>query len=243
MKVKNNRPEKGFTLIESLISLSLFLIIIISSLEFLITVKEHFFQLKEDQEIDISAFAALDKMRIDIQDSGRGLLIPQKLKVVTSLELDGNTLTIRSKEKDLALSSDLVSGSTQITLLSTSGVKKGQELSIHDRKKGETIVILAVDKKSVVLTSPINFSYPQLTTEVVLVKKISFYRDQKSQILRRKVNSSPAQPLLEGVDSIVFSYEETSNLAIVNLKMPEERTYEISVFPKNLDLASPEGTE
>lgn len=243
MQDSKNRTAKGFTLIESLISLSLFLIIIISSLEFFITVKEHFFQLKKDQETDISAFAALDKMRIDIQDSGRGLLIPQKLKVVNSLRLDGDTLTVRSKEKELALSSDLVSGSTQITLNSTSGVKKGQELSIHDRKKGETIVVLAIDKERIVLTSPLNFSYSQLTTEVLLVKKISFYLDQKTHIVRRKVNSSPAQPLLEEVDSLVFSYDEASNLANVNLKMPKERTYEISVFPKNLDLASPEKRE
>ncbi len=102
---------------------------------------------------------------------------------------------------------------------------------------------MAVDKESIVLTSPINFSYPQLTTEVLLVKKVSFYLDLKSQILRRKVNSSPAQPLLEGVDSIVFSYDKALNLATANLKILEERTYEISVFPKNLDLASPERTE
>ncbi len=243
MRNKKVISEKGFTLIESLISLTLFLIIIISSLEFLMTVKDHFFKLKKDQEMNISAFAALDKMRFDIQDSGLGLLIPQRLGVVTSVELDGDTITIRSKEKDLSLISDLVSGSTRITLHSTSGVKKGQELSIHDGKKGETAVILSVDKESIVLISPINFSYPQLPTEVLLVRKVSFYLDQEDQILRRNVNTSPAQPLLEEVEAVIFSYDDASNLVNVNLKTIEERTYEISVFPKNLDLAFPEGTE
>jgi hypothetical protein len=171
------------------------------------------------------------------------LLIPQKLRILNSLELKDNTITIRSKEKDLSLAGDLVSGSTRITLNSTSGVKKGQELSIHDGTKGETVVIWAVDKKSVVLSSPISFSYSQMATEVLLVKRISIYLDQKGQILRRKVNASPAQPLLEEVTSIVFSYDDASNLANVDLKTPEERTYEISVFPKNLDLALPERTE
>ena len=239
-KIISNR---GFTLIESLISLSLFLIMLISSLEFAMTVKDHFFKLKKDQEMDLSAFAALDKMRVDIQASGLGLVIPQEQGVVSGVQLDGKMLTIRSKEKDLILSSDIVSGSTRITLLSTSGLKKGQELSIHDGRKGEIAVIFSVDRESVVLTSPINFTYAQLTTQVLLVKRISLYLDLETQILRRKVNSSPAQPLLEEVDSIVFSYDETSNLVNVNLKTAEERNHEISVFPKNLDLASPQNSE
>lgn len=234
---------KGFTLIESLISLSLFLIIIISSFEFFITVKDHFFNLKKDQEKNISAFAALDKIRTDIQDCGLGLLTPHKLGILTSIELDGERITVRSKEKDLSLSSDIVSGCTRITLQSTSGIKKGQELIIHDGRKGETALIMSVDKESVILMSPVKLSYSKLTSEVLLVKKISFYLDQKGQILRRKVNSSPAQPLHEEVDSFVFSYDETSNLVNLNLKTTEERIYEISVFPKNLDLASPDETE
>jgi len=243
MCVKKKISNKGFSLIESLISLSLFLIIIIASLEFSMTIKDHFFNLKKDQEMDIAAFAALDKMRIDIQDSGLGLLIPQKLEFLTGFALDGDTIIIRSKEKGLFLQSDLVSGSTRILLHSTRGIKKGHELSIHDGRKGEKATVLSVDKESVILMSPINFSYSQLTAEVLLVKKISLYLDQKDRILRRKVNSSPAQPLLEQVDDILFSYDYASNLVNIKLKTVEERTNEISVFPKNLYLALPKEME
>lgn len=204
------------------------------------TAKDHFFQMKKDQELNISVYAALDKMRIDFQDGGRGLLIPHKLGVISCIELYDDKIITRSKDKTLSPTDNLVSGSTRITLHSTSGVKKGQELSIHDRQKGETVVALSVDKESVVLTSPIKFTYSLLTAEVFSVKKISFYLEQNNRILRRKVNSSPAQPLLHEVEAVEFSYDGTSNLVNVNLSLTEEKTYEIYVFPKNMDLASAE---
>ena len=174
------RHKKGFTLVEILISLSLFLIIIISSLEFFIVVKNHFFMLKKDQELEISAYAALDKMRIDFTESGIGLLIPQRLGVVKCVEFDGDKITVRRKDRDLSLTNDLISGSTRIALHSTTGIKKGQELSIQDRQKGEIAMISSVDKESVVLASPIKFSYKQLTAEALSVKKIAFYLDLKT---------------------------------------------------------------
>ena len=243
MSKRHIQYKKGSTLVEILISLSLFLIIIISSLEFFIAVKNHFFTLKKYQELEISAWTALDKMRIDFTDSGLGLLIPQKLDVLKCVEFDGDMITVRRKDRDLSLSNDLISGSTRIALHSTAGIKKGQELSIHDRQKGETAEVMSVDREGVILSAPLSFSYNQLTAQVFSVKKISFYLDQKGRVLRRKVNSSPAQPLLEEVDSVEFSYDDASNLINVSLKTTEERTYEISVFPKNLDLASPKKTE
>jgi prepilin-type N-terminal cleavage/methylation domain-containing protein len=240
---KKKGLEKGFTLIEVLICLSLFFIIIISSLEFFLTIKNHFFKLKKDQEMDISVFAALDKMRIDFQDGGLGLLIPQELGVISGIELDGDRITTRRKDIDLALANGLVSGSTRISLHSTTGLKKGQKLCVHDRQKGETVQILSADKEGVVLTSPIKFSYDQQKAEVLSVKTVCFYLDQKKRILRRKVNTSPAQPLLEKVEAAEFKYDDTSNLINVHLKMAEERTYERTVFPKNLKLATPDGKD
>ena len=54
---------------------------------------------------------------------------------------------------------------------------------------------------------------------------------------------SAVEPLLEEVEAVNFSYDNASNLINVSLKTSEERIYEISVFPKNLDLAIPERTE
>jgi hypothetical protein len=82
-----------------------------------------------------------------------------------------------------------------------------------------------------------------MISEVIVVKQTSFYLDHKSLILRRKVNSSPAQPLLEGAEAVVFTYETPSNLINASITTSEDKTYEISIFPKNLYLANPQTAE
>ena len=82
---------------------------------------------------------------------------------------------------------------------------------------------------------------------MILLEKISVYLDEAKKILRRKVNNSPSQPLCEDVAFFDFNYEKLSNLAGLRLgleskyskyKLNEEKAYEISVFPKNMALAS-----
>jgi len=95
-----------------------------------------------------------------------------------------------------------------------------------------------VDKKSILLSSPLKYSFIKGKAHVCLLKKISLFLDKDKHILRRKTNSSPAQPLLEDAASFWFSYEKTSNLARLQLALDsnKEKKYEISVFPKNAAL-------
>jgi hypothetical protein len=96
-----------------------------------------------------------------------------------------------------------------------------------------------VSKKSIVLSSPLKSSFPKEKTQVCLLKKISLYLDKDKQILRRKTNSSPAQPLLEDAAAFGFSCEKSSVLVKLHLALTsnKEKKYEISVFPKNAALA------
>ncbi len=239
--------RKGFSLIESLISLSLFLIIVLSSLEFFAYARTHFQILKEEQETNQAAYAALDKMRIDLLHGGSGLLIPAKLAVLDcAFEKDGR-LIIYTKEKELPLLDDPVAGQTRIFLKTTKKIKKNRELCLFDSNKGEVKSIASVYKGSLVLSSPLDFSYQKETTSMILLEKISLYLDDAKKILRRKVNNSPSQPLCEDVTFFDFNYQKSSNLARLRFglepkcskyKLDEEKVYEISVFPKNMALGS-----
>jgi type II secretory pathway pseudopilin PulG len=81
-KLKNRlRSEAGFSLIESLLSLSLFLIIFLSSLEFFGFTRDIFLKLKTKQEVKEAALATLDKMRFDLLKAGLGLQQPISLGV------------------------------------------------------------------------------------------------------------------------------------------------------------------
>ena len=231
--------EKGFSLIESTLALTLFLIVVLASLEFFGFTRNLFLKLKTKEETREAALSALDKMKTDLLAGGSGLLEPAQLGLLEGITQDEGTLVILSKEKNLTPLNDLLEGQTRIRLQSTRDVKKGREICIFDRSKGEVKFISRVGKKSIILSSPLNFSFLKEKTQFLLLKKISFFLDKDKQILRRKANSSPAQPLLEDAASFGFSLEKTSVLVRLHLALEsnKEKKYEISVFPKNAALA------
>jgi len=232
--------KSGFSLIESLLSLSLFLIILVSSLEFFTSTRNHFFDLKNEQELNMAAYATLDKIRMDLCECGRGLIAYQSLGLLDAIQTNGDTLIIQSKDMDISLGDDLVAGQTFIPLDSTAGIKKGQRLCIADPQKGEIKTVNSVDNLGLTLNASVNSFYAKNDTTVVLLRTVSFYLDTDNRILRRKVNTSPAQPLLEEVHSFDFVYEATSNIISLSLTLTtqEETEYETSIFPKNMALVS-----
>jgi len=231
--------ERGFSLMESTLALGLFLIVVLASLEFFGFTRSLFLKLKTKEETREAALSSLDKMRVDLLAGGSGLLEPIELGLLEGITQEEGTLVILSKEKNLSPLNDLLEGQTRIRLQSTHKVKKGREICIFDSHKGEVKPISHTDKKSIVLSSPLNFSFLKEKTQVFLLKKITLFLDKDKQILRRKTNSSPAQPLLEDASSFGFNLEEASVLVSLHLALEsnKEKKYEIFVFPKNAALA------
>jgi type II secretory pathway pseudopilin PulG len=230
--------KRGFSLIESLLSLSLFLFILLSSLEFFISTRNHFFNLKDEQEIDLAAYSTLDKIRLDLCECGRGLIVPQSMELFEAIQLTDGILVIHSKDKEILPESDLVAGQTFIQVVSTAGIKKGQKLCFTDLEKGEVKTIAAVDKHGLTLGSSLNYSYRKDEAAFILIRTLSFFLDSSRGILRRKVNASPAQPLLENVSAFNVFYEAKSNIVSLSLilKKREDKEYETFFFPKNMAL-------
>ncbi|NIM90589.1 MAG: hypothetical protein GTO17_06535 [Candidatus Aminicenantes bacterium] len=237
---RHQHREKGISLVESLLSLSLFFLLFFSSLQFFGFARNSFFKLKETETAREGALLALEKMKIDLLQGGLGLLGPSELGLCKGIEEKNLNLSILSKEKDFHLLDNIAAGQAQIFLETTQGMKKGREISIFDSKKGEIKGISSLKGNSITLDSPLNYSFLKEETRIILLKRTMLFFDAKKQIIRRKVNNSPSQPLLEEVVSFQFSYSEASNLLNLRLclKPEKEKTYEISVFPKNMALAS-----
>jgi len=235
----NKQDKKGFTLIESLISLSLFTLIVLAAMEFFSITQKHFHSLKDEYQTIEAAYLSLDKMRTDLSDAGFGLISPISMKLLEAIEAENTTLTIFKKQKNLETAANLVSGQTHIFINNTQQVKPGRQLCIHDQNKGEIKHINEVDKSSIVLSSSLQNSYLKDTLQIILLKKVSFYLDEAQHILRRKVNSSPAQPLLEETSAFAFNYDNISHFIELHLSLNnhKEKTYETSLFLKNLALA------
>jgi type II secretory pathway pseudopilin PulG len=234
---KQHFRNVGFSLIESLISLCLFLIIVLGSLEFFDFTRKYYFKLKEEQETKQDAFAALDKMRKDFEKAGCGLIHPIHLGLFEGINEKEKTIFILTEEESFALAGDLTQGQTKILSLNTKSVKSSSQLCLVDDTKGEIIAVSAVDTQGIVLSSPLNYSYSSQNSDLILLRKVTIFLDEKSHILRRKVNTSPSQPLLEDTSFFTWFYEKKSNLVQLQLGLKEKK-YEISVFPKNLALSS-----
>jgi hypothetical protein len=229
---------KGFSLIESLLSLAFFLMIILSSLEFFGTTRKIFFRLREAQETSAGSVAALEKIRIDLLHAGQGLAQPINLGVIDGIELKNETLGLIIGEKSYPLIADLSPGQTTVRLPDTEGLRPGREICIYDGSQGEVLSIESVDKTAMRLSLPPMNLYRQQDGRIVLLQKILFYLERGTSILRRKVNASSAQPLIEGVRFFGFSYNGHSSLAQVQIGLEKEpeKTHEISVLLKNVAL-------
>jgi prepilin-type N-terminal cleavage/methylation domain-containing protein len=234
------RQEKGFSLIESLISLSIFLAIVLASLEFFGFSRSLYLKLKIQEETGLAAFSALERMKTDVLRAGLGLLDPIHLNLLEGITKADEALIILSEEKNLSPVTNLFEGQTRIQLESTEGIKKERDICIFDSSKGELKSISSVEKKSIVLSSPLSFFFLKEKTRLVLLEKISLFYDSEEQTIRRKVNSSPAQPLLEEAASFNFDYEKTTNIVRLRLALTsrKEKIYETSVYPKNTALAN-----
>lgn len=227
--------EVGFSLLESVISLFFFLLIVLFSLDCFMVTKKHFGQLQESEKSNTAAYAALDRMRRDILDAGLGLMKPMALKILEGISQDQEKLIILSKDKDLAGTGDLESGQQRIPLAQSQNLKSGQLICILSSDSGEVHSIVSTTQDSILLDTPLDSNYLHEKTSLFSLRRVSLFFDENAQIIRRKVNASPAQPLLEEVSLFECDFLRDSNLVRLHfcLMIDEERHYETTVFPKN----------
>jgi hypothetical protein len=233
--------RRGFTLTEVMIGLGLALFMIIAAFEFFGITRELFGKIKGEETETQSAEAALDKIRTDLRRAGQGLVAAMRNAAIAGVETDGATVTVALAERSYDLSQDLAAGQTRVGLTTTSGLGDQRVICLVENGTGEIHAVSAVETAAVVLDEPLREAFSRTGGRVHLIEKISYYLDEPAGILRRKVNASSAQPLLEDVAAVEFRYDAAANLARAgfSLRNGKERKYETSVFPKNIGLARP----
>jgi len=234
------REQRGFSLLEGLISLFLFLLIILFCLECFLNVRKHFAKLKVTETSNTAVYAALDRMRKDLSEAGSGLVDALRLQILKGINDEQGILVVLSGDENLLCGDALYSGQQRIPTSDADRVKKGQTVGLFNPYGGEVHSVISTDADSIVIDSPLLFDYPMENARFVLLRKISLYLDKSSGVIRRMVNASPAQPLLENVASFTFDYTEHTNLVRLDLTLTgsEEEKYETMLFPKNTAMAS-----
>ena len=234
----------GFSLVESLLGMALSLFVITSSLQFFGLAQKVFFQLKEREEAGQGALAALDKMRIDLLHAGRGLAGEMALGLTEAARATDDELRTTSLEKPLRLTGTARAGDIRLLLASTADIASGQEICLSDGSAGEVRTVAAVGHGAVSLREPLARDYSLDTAAVSLLENVAYFVDGPARILRRRVNSGSAQPLLENIAAAIWLYDPEARLVRVRLELSVEgaHPHETTVFLKNSALAGSSGT-
>lgn len=236
--IRQNRCDGGFTLFESLLAVSLLVLILAGAIELSRFSKRFFFRLKDSQEFNQEIWAAQDLIRRDLASAGSGLSALISAGLISGLENEGMSLAIYSEETSFPLPYEVASGSQIIELTTTDSFSRGQLIALIEESKAETATIEKIEKGRLILSKPALEGYKSGTARIIAVKKICYFLDEKTRILRRKVNLSPAQPLIEEVASLAWAIDPFGFINIsLTFNKELDAIHEIKMAAKNVLLA------
>jgi type II secretory pathway pseudopilin PulG len=230
--------RKGFSLLESLVGIVVFLFIICGSLEFFGTARRVFFRLRDREESSQAAWAAMEKIQTDVRLAGQGLARPMRLGLVSAWEHDdGKSILIRGGSGP-RLTADAAPGQTMLMVSETEESWAGRTVCLFNKTIGETALVLSSGGGILELASPLANGYRAAETSTVVLQKTTLYLDDAQGVLRRKADASPAQPLCEDVDAFEFSFDASSCLAAVRLALASapEKPYVLKTLARNAAL-------
>jgi hypothetical protein len=232
-----NRP--GLTLFETLLSLALFTGIVLGGYDFFSRARRMFFRLRTAQDTGERVQSALDRIRLDILDAGRGLSDPIRREILQAVETTEDGPVFRSSELAVPMALDAPAGSSEVTVADGEGFAAGQEVCLVDRSHAECGVLRSADGPSLVLAAPLGTGFSGAGTTVIQIRRIFYPWPAGDGILRRKVNAASAQPLMEEVAAFRCSYDKAANLARIGIRpaADQESEYAVTIFPKNAALA------
>jgi hypothetical protein len=235
--MSRNRP--GLTLIETLLSLALFTGIVLGGYDFFSRARRMFFRLRTAQDTGERVQSALDKIRLDILDAGRGLSDPIRREILQAVETTEDGPVFRSSDLAVPMALDAPAGTSEVTVADGEGFAAGQEVCLVDRSHAECGVLRSADGPSLVLAAPLGTGFSGACTTVIQIRRIFYPWPAGDGILRRKVNAASAQPLMEEVAAFRCSYDKAANLARIGIRpaADPESEYAVTIFPKNAALA------
>ena len=236
--------RSGFTLLECLIGLAISLVVIVAGLGFYASAQKTFARLQAREEAGQAALAAIDKMKINLLHAGQGLAREISLGLVRAAETAAGELRLTAAEQTLALAAGAGAGDTRLSLLSTAGLTPGRRIALRQGGAGEVRTVARVEAGAVLVDAPLERAYEPASASVSLLELVAYYRDDASRILRRRVNASPAQPVLEGLSAADWSLDAAAGLVHLHLELDLQGApaHEATIFLKNSALASRFGT-
>jgi type II secretory pathway pseudopilin PulG len=231
------------TLIECLLSLAFLSFLLAAGMGSFALAGRMFARIREAQEERQAVMAALDKVKYDARRAGEGLAeLNAAAAGLQSIRISATGLEIVFAEQAFTLEEEVPAGAWSIRISAASyiGFSAGREMIVGDPAAAETFTISSVSGHELNLDHAAQVPHPAGGTSGALLERVLYSLDGPKGTLRRRVNGSTAQPVMEGVKEAVFEYDAASNIFMTRLVSSSkgELTDGFSLFIKNAGLPS-----
>lgn len=215
--------------------MGLLLFLTTAALEFHASSQKRFARLKQSDADNQAVAAAMNTIRLDLLKSGLGLSRAADLGTIDPIHQENGVLEIRFVQTVFATAADLAAGQTRLTLEPRPAFAAGRQVCVVSETGGEIRTVSSIEGRDIILAAPLDGYHPAQSAEIALVERLTLSMDRAGRTLRRRANTSPAQPLMEEVAVFLASYDPNANLVRVEIagRSQPEKNHVLLVFPKN----------
>lgn len=206
--------EKGISLVETIISLTLSLFILLLTSMFVDFVRKESSKEKENMEDLQELCTGIDRVRFELRRCGLGLSPLWEKENFEIFKLSDNSINLRRANKKSPITVKSFKGEKKIVVEKPEIFKEGREVIITDFLKFEWKKILKIENGVLELEEALENDYSE-DAEVIQINCVSFKYDSKKKILRMSQNSGPYQPLIEKIENC--SFKKDGNIIVLSL--------------------------
>jgi hypothetical protein len=228
--------RRGSSLIEALLSMCLLAVATLAGLEAFSAGRRVFFRMDAAEERDTRAAAGLDRARLDAREAGGGLADAIRLGFVAGIAAAEQGFIVASLDKAAEPGGSIAAGDDFIPLTDTTGFATGRMVCLLAADGGEARTVSAVLIDGIRLSAPLGRGYPAGEAVLLLIRTVEIFLDEGSVTLRRRVNGSSAQPLIENVADFSCRLDDGAKTITMELCLEGggNAIYAATVLGKNL---------
>ncbi len=210
--------EKGLSLVEASISLTLSLFILFFTSMLVDSVRKESFKGKEEMEDLQELYSGMDRIGYEMKRCGLGLDGLEGIGELKAFELSEICVSIKRGNRQSVLKENCYMGEKVIWVKEPELFKEGREILITDFLNHELNKIKKIEKGEFWLENGLENNYYK-GSKVIQIDSISFKFDKSNKVLRLSQNSGPFQPLIERVEELKFE----KNGKLINIKIGYRR--------------------
>ncbi len=224
--------NKGFTLLEFTISLSLTLGLLSVLLTTILESSKNFKKESQRQEKLEALFFTIDLIKFDVQNCGSFLQdLEHKLSLIETDQKSYLKLLMGTKLSQLKESA--AAGTKSLLLEANHNLKKGDQIFIFDNQRFFSRQIAKVNRAEIILDQTLTENLPP-QSYVVATKAVEYRFYKKEKILKRRVNNGIFQPVLENITDFFCSHLKNSNAILYRLEINGKQQVRNFLFLPNL---------